>query len=178
MQEWRYTREIAIAVVGRLRGQGYDAERIVPEDADISLGQRCARVNSYCDQMGYNKVLFVSIHCNAAGADGQWKAARGWEAWTSPGQTRGDVLAEYLYDAAKKYLPAGTPVRTDKSDGDRDKEAKFTVLTHTKCAAVLTENLFQDNKADVDYLLSPAGREAIINLHVEGIKNYINAMRK
>ena len=43
----------------------------------------------------------------------------------------------------------------------------------TKCAACLTENLFQDNREDVDYLLSEAGREAIITLHVEGIKAYI-----
>ena len=39
--------------------------------------------------------------------------------------------------------------------------------------AVLTENLFQDNLADVEYLLSEAGKEAIAELHVEGIMKYI-----
>jgi N-acetylmuramoyl-L-alanine amidase len=48
------------------------------------------------------------------------------------------------------------------------------VLGNTKCPAVLTENLFQDNKDDVDYLLSEAGRHTIARLHVEGIINYIN----
>lgn len=64
-------------------------------------------------------------------------------------------------------------IRTDMADGDRDKEANFTVLYRSKCAACLTENLFQDNKEDVDYLLSDEGREAIISLHVDGIKGYV-----
>ena len=40
--------------------------------------------------------------------------------------------------------------------------------------AVLTENLFQDNKADVDFLLSDQGRQAIVNLHLKAIEDYIN----
>ncbi len=33
--------------------------------------------------------------------------------------------------------------------------------------------MFQDNKADVDWLLSAEGREAVTRLHVEGIKAYV-----
>lgn len=172
LHEYRYCREIAREVVARLKAQGCDAELIVPEDADISLGERCARVNAWCDRLGTKNVVFVSIHNNAAGC-GQWMNARGWEAWTSKGQTMGDKLADCLYDAAQKYLPKGTKIRTDLTDGDRDKEGNLAVVRGTKCAACLTENLFQDNREDVDYLLSPEGREAIITLHVEGIKAYI-----
>ena len=43
----------------------------------------------------------------------------------------------------------------------------------TKCAAVLTENLFQDNIDDVKYLLSNEGKTAIADLHVNAISNYI-----
>lgn len=174
LKEYVYCREIVKEVVKRLRAQGYDAENTVPEDGDIRLGERCARVNAWCDRLGARNVLFVSIHNNAAPPnDNKWHTARGWEAWTSPGQTNGDRLAECLYDAAVRHLPKGTAIRTDMTDGDRDKEAKFTVLTGTCCPACLTENLFQDNKADVDYLLSAEGREAIINLHVDGIKAYV-----
>lgn len=172
LREFSYTREIARETVARLKSQGYDAELIVPEDADISLGERCARINAWCDRLGAKNVVFVSIHNNAAGC-GQWMSARGWEAWTSKGQTQGDKLADCLYDAAQKYLPAGTKIRTDLTDGDRDKESNFTVVYRTKCPACLTENLFQDNREDVDYLLSEAGREAIITVHVEGIKAYV-----
>lgn len=173
LREYKYCREIARAVAGRLKAQGYDAELVVPEDADIRLGERCNRVNAWCDRLGSKTVLFVSIHNNAAGMGRDWAQARGWEAWTSKGRTRGDILAGCLYQAAREALPAGTMIRTDYSDGDADKEADFTVLHRTKCAACLTENLFQDNRQDVDFLLSDAGREAIITLHVEGIKSYV-----
>ena len=172
IKEYVYCREIVAEVVKRLRAQGYDAENTVPEKGDISLGERCARVNAWCDRLGAKNVVFVSIHNNAAGC-GQWMSARGWEAWTSKGQTMGDKLADCLYDAAQKYLPQGTKIRTDLTDGDRDKEGNLAVVRGTRCAACLTENLFQDNRADVEYLLSPEGREAIIKLHVEGIKAYI-----
>ena len=173
LREYKYGREIAHEVVKRLKAQGYDAEDTVPEEADIALGERCNRVNAWCDRLGAKNVCFISIHCNAAGDGSRWMNARGWEAWTSKGQTQGDKLADCLYDAAQKYLPKGTPIRTDTTDGDRDKENNFTVLFRSKCAAVLTENLFQDNREDVDYLLSPEGREAIVTLHVEGIKAYV-----
>lgn len=172
IKEYVYCREIVAEVVKRLRAQGYDAENTVPEKGDISLGERCARVNAWCDRLGAKNVVFVSIHNNAAGC-GQWMSARGWEAWTSKGQTMGDKLADCLYDAAQKYLPQCTKIRTDLTDGDRDKEGNLAVVRGTKCAACLTENLFQDNREDVEYLLSPEGREAIIKLHVEGIKAYI-----
>ena len=169
-REYKYAREIAIEVVKRLKAEGYDAERIVTEEGDISLGQRCARVNAWCDRMGAKNVVLVSIHNNAAGNNGQWMAARGWEAWTSKGQTQGDKLADCLYAAAKKHLP-GMKIRTDMADGDVDKESNFTILYRSKCPACLTENLFQDNKEDVAYLLS--ARKAIVDLHVEGIKQYV-----
>ena len=172
IKEYVYCREIVAEVVKRLRTQGYDAENTVPENGDVSLGERCNRVNAYCDRLGAKNVVFVSIHNNAAGC-GQWMSARGWEAWTSKGQTMGDKLADCLYDATEKYLPAGTKIRTDLTDGDRDKEGNLAVVRGTRCAACLTENLFQDNKEDVEYLLSPEGREAIIKLHVEGIKAYV-----
>lgn len=59
------------------------------------------------------------------------------------------------------------------TDGDPDKEAHFYILKHTKCPSVLTENLFQDNREDVAFLLSDEGKEVITALHVNGIMSYI-----
>ena len=53
-------------------------------------------------------------------------------------------------------------------------EARFYILVKTKCPAVLTESLFQDNKADVAFLLSDEGKNAITKLHVEGIIKYLS----
>lgn len=106
LREYKYAREIAAEVVRRLSADGYDADVLVPEEADIPLGERCNRANAWCDRLGADNVLLVSIHCNAAGDGSKWMKARGWEAWTSKGQTKGDKLADCLYDAAKMHLPS------------------------------------------------------------------------
>lgn len=175
LREWRYTREIAAEVVRRLREKGYDARRLVPETTDVPLAERCRRVNRLCATHGAAHVLLVSVHVNAAG-NGQWLNARGWSAWTSRGHTAGDMLADSLYAAARRHLGASS-VRADYSDGDADFEAGFYILRHTRCAAALTENLFMDNRSDMERLLSAEGREAIIRLHVDGIADYVRRNR-
>lgn len=175
-REYKFAREVAAAVVEQLKALGYDAERIVTEEHDISLQERCKRTNAVCDKLGASNVLLVSIHVNAAG-NGQWMQAQGWSCYTSKGQTKADKLADCLYDAAKDVL-VGKRLRTDYTDGDADIEAGFYILKHTKCAAVLTENLFMDNKQEVSYLMSLEGRNAIARLHVEGIINYVKKYGK
>lgn len=173
-REYAYTREIAAEVSYRLRRLGYDCELLVPELFDVALIERVHRVNVKCQTYGASNVLLVSIHCNAAGNGKEWLNGRGWEAWTSPGQTEGDKLAECLYQSALNVFDPGTPIRSDWGDGDFDKENHFTILSKTLCPAVLTENFFMDNKADVAYMLSDEGKEAIVRCHVEGIKKYID----
>ena len=167
--EYAYAREIAGLVVFELRKKGIDAEQIVKEEVDVPLSERCRRVNEY----KASEAILISIHCNAAGGGSTWMQARGWEAWTSMGQTKADKLATCLYEAAEKYLP-GMKIRKNITDGDPDKESGFYILKYTKCPAVLTENLFQDNRTDVDFLLSEAGKRAIVDLHVNGIINYLS----
>ncbi len=87
---------------------------------------------------------------------------------TSRGLTSADKLADCQYDAAKETL-TGKKIRTDYQGVDPDIEAGFYILKHTRCAAVLTENFFQNNKQDVDFLLSNEGMESIVQLHVNGI---------
>lgn len=173
LREYAYAREIAERIVSQLKELGYDAERIVTEETDVSLKERCERVNKICRLLGTKNVILISVHCNAAGNGSQWMNARGWEAWTSIGQTKADCLASCLYEAADE---AGMKTRKDMTDGDPDKEEEFYILKHTLCPAVLTENLFQDNKDDVSFLLSEYGKQAIVNLHVNGIINFIKTL--
>lgn len=169
-----YTREIAVRVEHELCKRGYETLRIVREEVDVPLSERCRRVNDICSEMGKSNVLLVSIHCNAAGNGAQWMQARGWEAWTSIGQTKADRLADCLYASAERFL-SGMKIRKDMADGDPDKESGFYILKHTECPAVLTENLFQDNMEDVAFLLSEEGKQAITAIHVEGIIKYIES---
>ena len=173
--EYKYTREIAQRVVDELKARGYDAERIVTEEYDVSLGERCRRVNAKCKAHGSHNVLLVSIHNNAAGAGG-WMNARGWSAYTTKGRTLSDTLADCLYKAAESYL-VGQKIRKDTQDGDPDWEENFYIIRNTLCTAVLTENFFMDSREDVAYLLSEEGKMAIVKTHVEGIIAYIKSQK-
>ena len=168
-----YNREIARRVVSDLRDRGLDAELLVPEDDDISLAERVRRVNAACFLLGKQNVILVSIHVNAAGNGSKWLNATGWSVYTCKGQTASDMLAECLCQAAIKNFP-GRRIRTDMSDGDMDWEEGFYILRKSLCVAVLTENFFMDSRSDLEYLQSRAGKQAIIDTHVEGIIEYLN----
>ena len=172
LREYKYAREIAAEVVKRLKAQGYNAQQLVTEENDISLGTRCKRVNDICKHFGASNVLVVSIHCNAAGADGKWHDARGWQACVSlNASTKSKQLACYLYDMAQVQ---GLKMRSPKP-GQKWWAQNLAICRDTNCPAVLTENLFQDNKEDVAYLLTEEGKEAIVDLHLQAIKKYIKS---
>lgn len=194
-EEWQYSREI----VEHLREELAKRDDIVDVFVDIpaaevplpqqaELTRRVRYVNQLCAHRHTERCIYVSIHVDAA-SSGEWKNAGGWTAYTSPGDTLSDILATYLYESAEKHLAGYAakmedgkknglygsnqkPFRKNTSDGDPDKEANFYVLVRTKCAAVLTENLFQDNKADVAFLTSEEGKKAIVALHKEAILRF------
>lgn len=174
LMEWEYNREIAKRVQRILLSYGWDTRLVVEDDWDMSLKQRYLKVNKVCDKYGAGNVIMVSIHCNAA-SNGQWSNARGWSVWTTKGQTNSDKLADELYIAAQSYLPQrGMTLRKETyNDGDVDYEKNFTVIYGAKCPAVLTENLFMDNKVDCAWLLTEEGKETITNIHVDGILKYM-----
>ena len=189
-RECEYSREIVKMIKEDLEKKGVtvviDYEPLEPnakmkgttakQEQSKELTWRANFVNNLCSKYGTSNCIYVSVHVNAAGADGQWKNARGWCVYTSPGKTKSDTLATLLYNEANTILPPNSKyyVRSDFSDSDPDYEANFYVLTNTKCPAVLTENLFQDNKNDVAFLTSPEGKKKIVDTHVNGIMNYIN----
>ena len=175
-REYAYTRLIARAVCAHLIYRGYDAEMLVPEEDDVSLKKRVARVNAHCRELGSQNVCLVAIHVNAAGKGDRWYDATSWCCYTSRGQTAGNLLADCLYFAAEQHLK-GHRIRKDCSDGDPDDESDIYILRHNACAAALSENGFQDSVPSLEYLDSDEGIRAIVALHVEGITNYINNLK-
>ena len=170
--EYAYTRELARQIVTTLKARGYNSELLVPEDDDIPLSERVRRTNAHCQALGKSNVILISLHINAAGDGTKWMNATGWSCYTCKGQTQSDTLANCLYEAAMKNFP-GKRIRTDYSDNDPDWEENFYLLRKTLCPAVLTENFFMDSHSDLEYLQSRAGKQAIIDTHVEGITEYI-----
>ena len=169
LREWSYTREIADLVVAGLRKKGIDAERIVKEDSDVPLSERCRRANNIYRDTG-KKAILVSIHCNAAGNGISWKNAQGWSAFVSNNASLNSKrLAESLAQVAE-CIPV--PVRKPMPQQPYW-EQNLAICRDTNCPAVLTENFFQDSKEDVEYLLSPEGKDTVARIHIEGILKYL-----
>lgn len=171
LREYLYAREIASMVYDELYNRDYDVELLVPETTDISLSERCKRANKFAKELGNKNVLLVSIHCNAAGNGSAWMSAKGWSVFVSNNaSSNSKLLADCLYDAAEQQK---LKLRTEKP-GQKYWQQSLAICRDTNCPAVLTENLFQDNKEDVEFLLSKDGKEAITKLHVDGIIKYIS----
>lgn len=165
--EWEFTRDVCRRIEKRLTRLKIPSEIIVKEAIDIPLSVRVKRAN---DIYAIDPDSFlIDVHGNAVDQG----PGEGWEGYTSPGQTKSDRLMTFLYASARAML-YGYKIRTDYSDGDADKEARFYMLTKTKCPAVLTENLFYTDPCECAFMLSDFGRELIAKLHVFGIESYLN----
>ena len=160
--EYEFNRDITKRIQNRLTELNIESVLLVPEEEDVSLGERCRRANEIFKKRPDS--ILISIHANAGGGTG-------WEAWTSIGSTLADKYATILYTTATEWFPEWK-IRTDYTDGDPDKESQFYILKHTKCPAVLTENFFMDTKKDCDFILSNTGRERIANMHVAAILKF------
>ena len=85
--------------------------------------------------------LTLSIHFNSHANE----EAEGFEVWTTPGQNNSDLWATDIYCGLAQFVKG--PGRKDVSDGDVDKEARFTVPVKCKMPTVLIECGFISNPA-------------------------------
>ena len=171
LREWQWTRETADILTAMLRDNGIEARRIVTEERDISIAERCRRVNSVCAEHGKDNVLLVSLHLNAAGNGRQWHSASGFTPWIAKGASDGSKrLARLLYGEAVRLGLRGNRWMPK----DKYFTANFGILRGTLCPAVLTENLFMDNREEAAWLMTDYGKMTIASLHVEAIQAYVN----
>lgn len=159
--EWEFNRDIATRISHKLGASGVRNRLLVTEKEDIQLSERCRRVNNICRMHGKDNCILISIHANAGGGTG-------FEVFTSPGNTKADEYATIMLDSLKYSFPK-EKIRTDYSDGDADKEARFYMLQKSQCPAILTENLFMDNETDCRKLMDDDFREQIADAHVRAI---------
>lgn len=137
------------------------------DSRDIALSQRVRVAN----QFPAAETIFVSIHNNAFNS-----VARGFEIYTTRGVTKSDALAESIANAVEPYYKSkNLSLRFDTTDGDKDKEAEFYVLSKTNCPSVLIECLFFDNAEDAALLKDPVFMKELSWRIFEGIRNYLNA---
>lgn len=187
LKEYVYGREIAPNVAIELQAMGYKClidympfdlpkqmqSQSYKQERQRELAMRVNFVNELCRQNGSKNVLYVSIHVDASGDDGKWHDPNGWSVRVGTIASReSKMLADCLFEAAQNHgLKMRRPTPKQKYWPQ-----ELYVLNNTNCPAVLTENLFQDNRRDVDFLLSDEGRHTIERLHVEGIIKYIETL--
>ena len=172
LYEWKWTREIVAMLCERLYGlENIQTVILVPEEHDVPLKERVRRVNTIVhDAKIENKeVLLISIHINAAG-HGTWNNASGWSVWVSNNASnKSKQFAQIAYREAVSMGLKGNRVVPKEQYWT----SNFYILKNTLCPAVLTENMFQDNKEDVEFLKSDEGKLKIVDLHLNAIKKYI-----
>ena len=171
-REYAWSRKMCKMVKTRLIELGINCIIDIEEDEEISLKNRVSIVNAICAEKGVKNCIYVSIHNNAA-ANGTWANARGFSIWIyeKASQKSKDLALSIFNEAEKSKLLGNRSVPSTKYH-----TSNFYVCKNTACPAVLTENLFQDNKEDVAYLESDEGMSTICNMHVNGIINYINSL--
>ena len=134
---------------------------VSPELSDVSLDTRVERANEIFEQNRHTYLL--SIHANAGGG-------LGIEGFTSLGDTGSDPLAELFLRVLEADFPR-EKMRFDRySDGDRDKEANYRVLSKTNGRAILLELGFMDHPEDYKRQWDPWNRQEKINSIVHSIK--------
>ena len=168
--EYKWAREIVDKLMVEFAKLGIRSVKLVPEDTDISLRERVRRANQHYKNNNKQAIL-ISIHCNAAGSDGKWHNASGWSVFVAKNASSNSKrLARSLYEQAEKEgLKGNRSVPKEKYWVQ-----SLAMCRDTNCPAVLTENMFQDNKEDVALLLSEEGKKKIIDAHVQGVLNYLN----
>jgi len=112
--------------------------------------------------------LFVSFHANGS-VD---SSAHGFEVYTTPGQGPSDVYAESVIEELVKAFPELT-LRSDLSDGDRDKEANFYVIRKTTMPAILIEMAFITNPQEEQLLASSDGQRRFAQAIATGLLNVV-----
>ena len=172
LYEWQFNREIVAMLCERLYGlEHVQTVILVPEDNDVPLKERVRRVNTIVHdaKIAGKECLLISVHINAAG-HGTWNNASGWSVWVSNNASeKSKQFAQIAYEQAKLLDLCGNRVVPKENYWT----SNFYILKNTPCPAVLTENMFQDNKDDVAFLKSEEGKEKIVDLHVNAIKKYI-----
>ena len=171
LYEWSWNREIVAMLCERLYGLNVKTIILVPEENDVPLKERVRRVNTIVHdaKIEGKEVLLISIHINAAG-HGTWNNASGWSVWVSNNASeKSKQFAQIAYEQAKLLDLCGNRVVPKENYWT----SNFYILKNTPCPAVLTENMFQDNKEDVAFLKSEDGKEKIVQLHLNAIKKYL-----
>ncbi len=173
LREYAYSREICKMIVEKLYRHNIKSIIINPEvEEDVKLSVQAERANKYYNQYknDYDEIVLISPHVNASNKN-TWSNASGFCVYvynkaSKKSRNLARIMADFAYDTyglqGNRWVPE-----------NRYFEANYAILRLTCMPSILSENMFQDNHEDVDFLLSKQGKETISDLHVNSILKYI-----
>lgn len=174
-REYAFSRKVSKMIVEKLYKHNIDSIIVNPEDEEVKLSIQTARVNRFIEQYKneYKNIVLISPHVNA-GPKNEWSNASGWTVFVyNKASQKSRKLARIMSDMAyNKYNLKGNRYVPESGYF----EANFAILRQTNCPAILSENMFQTNKEDVDFLVSKQGLETISDLHVFSILEYMKTI--
>lgn len=156
-------RQIGQAAAQYLRHLGWKVLFTVdPNDAtDVSLSERIKRSNNFYRE---NPTAFqISIHSNGFSKP----SAKGYEVFTSKGQTKSDKIARIWLEEHGKQFP--------QLHNRGHKEANFA-MNRVHCPSILIESMFHTNPGECKILLSREGREKVAIAIVETCERTYNEL--
>lgn len=161
-REYSFNRALAAAIIEELRSRQMKAVQLVPEDRDVPLSERCRRVNALASA---EDCVLLSVHVNAASNCG-WTPARGACAIVSPyASAQSRELASRLWQG---FCRAG--FQGNRNPGASGYyEQNLHILRGVTCPAVLTENLFMDNAADLAMLKAGTTLYKLAEIHINAL---------
>jgi N-acetylmuramoyl-L-alanine amidase len=176
---------LATDLVSSLLYADIDAFLLNSEAYDYTNLVRAERVNSWLKLD--NRIIFISLHHNAQPTDkadytdnygykGYIKGgASGIEIFTSVGQTKSDLIADYIYTELRNEF-TDLKFRCDWADKDADKEANFTVLAASQSPAVLIEWLFMTTYSDCKIIANKDYRKRYVEALTRAMIYYNNSL--
>jgi N-acetylmuramoyl-L-alanine amidase len=159
LEEKDFNLNLALLLEEELEGRGHWTIMTRRRDRSLSLAARADFANRL------EAELFVSIHANAAGTP----EVEGMEVYHFPGSDEGRRVATLVLDSMIAAFSG------HKNRGV--KEANFDVLRLTEMTAILIENEFLTNPAQLEFLADPQNRRNLALAISAGIDAYAGGKR-
>lgn len=175
LDELTYINRLADAIILRFRETAKHTPFITIHKLTGPMDQILTSLKQITQNTPPSANCLIALGLNAAQSDGRYHSSQGWRVISNPESHQSSELASAMATAAIQTLgPRATASHSRNSSLQHLNQTP--ILTATAIPAVLTLNLYQDNRQDAAYLLSSAGCRAITDLHVKGILAYLERL--
>lgn len=175
--ELTYLNRMTDDIILRLRESVKDTPFITITKLAGPMDQILTRLQTLTRTTQPTSNCLIAVGLNSTRMDGHQHSNKGWRVISNPESSQSSTLATALATAAMQTLGHRATSNQDTATSLAHLN-QTPILTATTIPAVLTLNLYQDNRQDAAYLLGSEGRQAIIDLHVKGISAYLERLNQ